>query len=232
MTMDDVDVFSYESVDDLEETIDVVVDRQERYNEMVGELLDEAGRFLRYEHDPERMQELAQGVATGYGSDGCGARITHEYAQKELEEPSRADNWERLEETVEASRHVQSQLAVAHRNLWQRFGFDEDDLVEQYEGMTPFADLLWAWENDPHVLFRDEDGYEGRRFDREPGPTLARLVDEPSGHRMTRKQRDDDRRGAELDRVLDRPDREPGYIEEAADPSVWTDVMEGRWSAE
>jgi ribosomal protein L22 len=230
--MDDVDVFAYDSVEDLETTIDTVVDRQQEYNEAVRELLEETGRFLRYEHDPDRMDELAHDVASGYGSAGSGARIAHEYAQKELEDPTEADNWDRLEEAAEASRYVDDQLATAHRNAWQQFGFDEDDLIEQYEGMIPFADLLWAWDNDPHVMLGDEDRYEAGWGDREPGPTLARMVEEPSGGRMTRKQRDDRRRGAELDRILDRPDREPGYIKEAADPSVWTATMDGEWAAD
>ncbi len=230
--MDDVDVFTYDSVENLEDTIETVVDCQHEYNEAVRELLEETGRFLRYEHDPARMDELAHEVASGYGGAGSGARIAHEYAQEELEDSTRADNWERLEEAVEESRYIDEQLATAHRNAWQRFGFDEDDLIEHYEGMTPFADLLWAWENDPYVLLGDEDRYEAGWQDREPGPTLARLVDDPDGVRMTRKQRDDNRRGAELDRILDQPDREPGYIEEAPDPSVWTETMDGTWAAD
>lgn len=230
--MDDVDVFTYNSVEDLETTIDTVVQRQSEYNEAVRELLEETGRFLRYEHDPERLDELAHEIASGYGSAGSGARIAHEYAQEELENPTQADNWESLEGAVEESRYVDERLAAAHKNAWQRFGFDEDDLIEHYEGMTPFADLLWAWDNDPHVLLRGEDRYEAGWGDRESGPTLARLVEDPSGGRMTRKQRDDRRRGAELDRILDGPDREPGYIEEAADPSVWTETMDGEWAAD
>jgi len=231
--MDDVDVFTYDSVEDLETTIETVVERQQEYNDAVRDLLEETGRFLRYEYDPDRVDELAHEVASGYGGAGSGARIAHEYAWNELDDPTRADNWDRLEEAVEESQYVDDQLAVAHRNAWQRFGFDEDDLIEHYEGMTPFADLLWAWENEPHVLLGDQDRYEAwRAADREPGPTLARLEDDPDSVRMTRKQRDDHRRGTELKRVLDRPDREPGYIEEAADPSVWTETMDGRWAAE
>lgn len=224
----DVDVFTYDSIADLEETIDVVYERQMAFNAAKDALLEEAKGFPDYAYDRDRLEAAARYVNSHYGDDGGIASITKQYAEKELDAPEQADNWPLLMDAVESAAGNGDELRAAHEELWEAFGYTGDAFHEQVVDMVPFEHMLWTWDNDPFTLFRDLDRRD--HFD-DVGPTMARyLPDAAEGQRLTRKQRGDLRRGDELDRMLDPDtDREPGwmwdedYYREEWGRSTWLD---------
>lgn len=224
----EVDVFAYDAIADLEETIEVVYQRQMAFNAAKDALLDEAAGFPEYRYDRDRFEAAARYVNSHYGDDGGIASIAKQYAEKELDSPEQARNWSLLLDAADAAAENGDELRAAHEDIWAAFGYTGNRFHEQVQDMVPFEHMLWQWDNAPFIFFRGEDSYDG--LQRESGPTLARYVDGADDHNLTRKQRDDLRRGQELDRILDpETDREPGwmweedyYRENWAKTSKWT----------
>ncbi|MCJ7429132.1 MAG: hypothetical protein MUP66_01955 [Candidatus Nanohaloarchaeota archaeon QJJ-5] len=199
------DVFTYDSVTDLETTIDDVLDDCERFMQLSDTLLEQVGAFLNYQHDPATYKETAKDVSSSYVDPVPG--IVIEYAEKQLEDPDDAKNWEELRQAYDDIEVRREQLRTAHENVWHRLGYSEQEYIEEVTDMVPFSHLMRQWEQRPHALLANEEGY--RSYRREDGPTpLARHQNET----VTRKQARDRRRGRRLEQITDeQTDLEPGH---------------------
>lgn len=226
-----VDVFNYDSIEDLEATIRTVVQRQKEFNAAKDELLEQVQRLPEYRHDPDALQDAARYVNSHFGDDGGIASIAKQYAEEELKDPQEADNWEELKDAVAAAEDNGTELRDAHEQVWEEYGFTGGRYEQMVMDQVPFEHLMRVREDRPHTLFQDQDRYEDRSRREEVGPTLVRLVDDPDRSRLTRKQADDHRRQTYLDRMTDEDtDREPGWMH---DLEYWqAQHIDERWADE
>lgn len=210
------EVMEYESVEDLKETIDEVYDRTERLNSEMETLTEQVQAFLNYEHDPEQLRSAAEYVSEHIPEEALPG-IAKKYAREELENPEEADNWDRLEQAEEAAEGIGQGWRETYTGLWNEFGYSDEKLNDEIEGIPPIQHFLNTWENEPYRLFEEQESYDRWRLEMEAEgsrPTMARQFDIEN---PTSKQRDDSRRGKVLEREnqdMDVPetfDEEPGF---------------------
>lgn len=234
MDFPDVDVFTYDSIEDLEQTIRTVHQRQLAFNAAADELVDQVERVPEYRHDPEELEAAARYVNSHFGSDGGIAGIARKYAEEELDAPQEAENWDDLEAAVEASEGNGERLRSAQEQLWEEYGFTGGRYEQMVMDRVPFENFLRVWEDQPHLLFQDDDRYDDRFAREDDGPTMARLRPDADRSDLTRKQADDVRREVYLDRITDPDtDREPGWMHDLAywqqqhSDETWADTAAG-----
>jgi|GEM_PF-1599880 len=193
-----VNVFDYDSIDDLESTIDEVYDRVNLLKRNMDVLEDEVEGFLNYEHDPDVLRGVAEYVETNIQHEAL-ASIAFEHTQKELENPEHADNWEKLEETADKASGLVDTYKESYQTLWNEFGYEGEVLDERISGVAPFRTFIHEWENKPYNLFSRQErlSYHKSIFD-DVEPTMARQFDIREKEK-TGKHKADIRRGEELE---------------------------------
>jgi len=208
-----------------------VTQRQAAFDAAKDELLEQVQRLPEYRHDPDALRDAARYVSKRYGSDGGIASITQKYAEKDLDDPQQAENWDELQEAVSAAEDNGTELRDTQEQLWETFGFTGGRYEEMVMDRVPFENFVRVWDDQPHLLFQDEDRYEDRLRREDDGPTMVRLVDDPDRSELTRKQADDRRRRTDIDRIIDEEtDREPGWMH---DIEYWQEQsVEETWADE
>ncbi|WP_414838361.1 hypothetical protein ACK3SF_03065 [Candidatus Nanosalina sp. VS9-1] len=197
------DVMQYDSIQDLEETIEHVYHKANRLNKEMEIFVEQAQSFLDYSHDLDMLKASAEYVERNL-PDEASPRFVQEYARKELENPERAENWDRIQEAQDLTEGLVQQFTEAYEGLWNEFGYSDEKLHEKIEGRFPVQTFLREWEDNPHRLFESQERYsnDNRLIDEEvSGPTMARYFD-IGREELTSKQRDDMLRGEELEREL------------------------------
>lgn len=199
------EVMEYESLEDLENTIEQVYDRVDRLDKEMEILSNEVAGFLNYEHDPDMLRGSAEYVEDNIQDEAL-ARIAIRYAGEELENPEEAENWQMLEEAVEKATGMEERYRNTYQTLWNEFGFRGEKLNEKIEGRFPLNTFLGEWEDKPHRFFQDQETYDRDedRFVEPSGPTMARYLD-IEGKEQTGKQKDDMARERELNKEREGP---------------------------
>ncbi|MDY6770638.1 MAG: hypothetical protein SV186_01630 [Candidatus Nanohaloarchaea archaeon] len=227
----DADVFEYDSVDDLEATIDEVYEATEQLNDYMETLLDQADAFLDYRHDPETFSEAADYVASNIPDEALPG-IVRRYAQQELDEPEQASNWERLEQADTTTDELVEQWQGTYKECWAAFGFEDERLRDEIQGLDPFKHLLRTWENHPYHLFEDQETYDDRTIGRASllahtgEPTMARFFDI---EHPTSKQRDDMMRAVQLEKDEKRDRELPFRNDDWAREFLSGQLRDRRW---
>lgn len=218
----EIDVMDYDSVGDLEDTIEGVHQRVERLDSEMGTLLNQIGAFLNYEHDPEKFRSAAEYVSSNIPDEALPG-IAMQYAQKHLDEEQiqAADNWDKLEEAQEKAEYLSEQWRTAYSNLWENFGYQGDRLNEEINGIPPVQHFLDTWDEKPHRLFEPQERYDNwdERMEEGHKPTMARYfeVDNPSS-----KQLDDLKRETQFEQEEKREDHGRTFEE---DQDFWRDHL-------
>ena len=216
------DVFEYDSISDLEDTIEHVYEKVDRLDEETDTLVDQLQSFLNYEHDPETLQESMEYVEENLQQESW-AGLVNKYAREELENPEQADNWDDLVELAESADDISERFIEAYESLWAEFGITGDTRDERIRDRPPVSEFFRAWKNDPHTLFPAEDSYsdgEDQEAGRGSRPTMARYVEDADDRSLTSKQMDDLMRGKDINRhERDRDDH--GVVIEEDDFQFW-----------
>lgn len=200
-----VDVMEYDSMQDLEDTIDEVYSDSNRLNKEMRVFMDQAQKVLEYRHDPEILKASAEYVEQNL-PDESQPDFVEEYARKQLENPEKAENWSKLQDAQKMTEGLADQFQDTYEGLWDEFGYSGDKLHEKIEGSFPVATFLRTWEDRPYELFLDQENYDERNFSRTAEgsrPTMARFFDIDSDD-LSLKQRDDLLRGEELEVELNK----------------------------
>ena len=198
-----VDVMEYDSVEDLEDTIEKVYGNANRLNNEMKVLVDQVHKFLDYRHDPEMLRASAEYIEENI-PDESDPEFVDKYAREQLENPEEAKNWDKLQEAMDLTEGIAGQFRETYETLWSEFGYSGDDLHEKIEGHFPLETFFRAWEDRPHTLFQKQEKYDERKFSRSAEgsrPTMARYFDIETED-LTSKQRDDVLRAEELEREL------------------------------
>ena len=98
--IEEPNVMEYESMEDLEDTIEEVYERIERLDEEMDRLLGHVGDFLTYQHDMEEFKSSAGYVSSHIPTVSLPS-IAVRAAEKELENPEDVENYEKLLEAEE-----------------------------------------------------------------------------------------------------------------------------------
>lgn len=195
-----VNVFDYDSIEDLENTIEEVYDRVSLLERNMDVLVDEVEGFLNYEHDPDVLKGSAEYVESNIQDEAL-ASIAFKHAQKELENVEDADNWDKLEVAVDKASGLVDTYNDKYQTFWNEFGYEEEALDERLNGVAPFKTFLHEWENKPYNLFSKQErlSYHKSIFD-DVEPTMARQFDIREEEK-TRKHKADIRRGEKLNKT-------------------------------
>lgn len=163
----------YDSVEDLEYTIDRVQSRIVRLDRELETVLEETRNFLENNHIYDDLRSASRYVDAHMPQKTMPA-MAKMYASQQLENPEEADNWD---------------------------GLEEDEIADELEGEPNLEHFLESWEERPHRIFTDIDSYDDKyEFEvisglHNPGMTMARLT----GEATTAKQQDDLDRGRVLE---------------------------------
>lgn len=195
------DVLDYDSIEDLEETIEQVYERVDRLDQEMDKLIEQVGAFLDYRHDMDEFKSAADYVSKNIPHEAL-PKLAKQHAERELEHPEQAENWHKLEEATEKAEYLGDHWRAAYNNIWNEFGYSGERLQDEIRGIPPINHLIDLWEEKPYKLFEGEENYEETKFvslvgGNNPGMTMARLFDieEPTG-----MQNDDIARGKILER--------------------------------
>lgn len=199
------EVMQYGSISDLETTVEEVYDRVNRLEKEMNVLIDEAENFLNYEHSPEMLEASAEYVEENIPDEAL-PEIAIKYAEKQLENPEKAENWEKLQEAAEKATGLAQTYRDTYETLWNEFGFQDKALNQKIGGRFPINTLLKEWEENPYRLFQDQETYDRDedRFTEPSGPTMARYFD-IENKEQTGKQKDDTARKKQLEKEREGP---------------------------
>ena len=183
------DRLEYDSVEELEESIDQVYDRADRLNKEMSILEDQIESFLNYTHHPEILEEVSEYVQENLPDEALPI-LAKRNAFKHLDNPERAENWDKLEEAVEKTREASERFKDTYNTLWNEFGYSGEKLNKKIEGHFPLDAFFRSWEEKPYELFEQQENYDRKVFVEAEGsrPTMARYfeIEDP-----TSKQIDD-----------------------------------------
>lgn len=220
------DVLEYDSIGDLEETIEQVYDRVERLDQEMDTLLEQVEAFLDYSHDMDEFEASADYISKNIPHEAL-PEMAKQHAERELEDPEQADNWDKLEESIQKAEYLGDHWRSAYNNLWNEFGYSDEKLQDEIRGIPPVKHLIDLWQEEPYRLFEEQETYDSREFvgllrGNNPGLTMARFFDIED---PTPKQKDDLTRAKVLIREGQEMDSDISLEE---NPQFWREKLSGR----
>ncbi|MFB6116353.1 MAG: hypothetical protein ABEK10_02465 [Candidatus Nanosalina sp.] len=203
------EVMDYESISDLEDTIEEVYSRVDRLEKEMSILTDEVEGFLNYEHNPDMLQGSAEYVEENIPDEAL-ARLAVRYAVEQLENPEQAENWDKLQEAAEKATGLADTYRDTYETLWNEFGFQGEALNEKIDGRLPVNTFLEDWNENPQRLFRDQETYDTwqEKSRAVPKPTMARYFDIDESE-QTARQKDDIARKKQLQKEKETEGEQP-----------------------
>lgn len=197
--MSDLSVEDYDSVEELERTIEKVNSSITRLDRETDILLEETRHLLETDHISDDFRSSSEYVENCLEYLGLPSQVRL-YAHRELEEPEQAENWALLEETTSMTSEIIDRFNIACNGIWKALGYEEEEIDGKLGDEPGARYFVEARENAPQRLFSNLESYEqGTEFDtisgmHNPGLTLSRYT----GDASTRRQKEDLERGKVL----------------------------------
>ena len=149
-----IDVFDYESVDELENNIDLIYDKVNRLEKELSVLESETQAFLNYSHNSDILKASTQYVEENLIDESL-PEIAMENAIKDLENAEEADNWSKLEDAVELTEGLVDRFEQTYESLWNEMGYTGGELKQMIQDRPPISTFLMKWESEPEIFFQD-----------------------------------------------------------------------------